>query len=140
MSSEQRFEARQKEVKPYLERMYKWMQLQRQKVPPSGPLAEALNYFVNHYEELSGFLKNGRYEIDNGWVERAIRKFAIGRNNWLFSTSVDGAKASAILYSLAVTAKLNNKDPFEALTELFREIPKAETIDDYERLANLLLK
>lgn len=140
LKPEQRYEARLREVKPLMEKMLSWMQLQKQKIPPSGPLAEAFNYFVNHFDELSEFLKDGRFEVDNGWVERAIRKFAIGRNNWLFSTSVDGAKASAILYSLAVTAKLNGKDPFEALAELFREIPKAETIDDYERLTNLLLK
>ena len=105
----------------------------------TSTIGNALNYFVNEYVELSAFLKNGRYEIDNGWVERMIRKFAIGRNNWLFCTSVEGAKASSVLYSLVLTAKLNGKDPFLAMTELLYKLPSAQTIDDYEKLARLLV-
>ncbi len=140
LSHERRYEARLKEVKPFIEKMKKWMELLVQKVPPGGKLAGAFKYYINHYEELSGFLKDGRYEIDNGWVERMIRKFAIGRKNWLFSDTVPGAQASALFYSFVITAKLNDKDPFEALTEIFQRLPKAETIDDYEKLADLLLK
>ncbi len=68
-----------------------------------------------------------------------IRKFAIGRNNWLFSDSVEGAHASSILYSLALTAKVNGKDPFKVLTEVFKKLPSAKIIDDYEALANKFL-
>jgi len=74
----------------------------------------------------------------SGWVERMIRKFAIGRNNWLFSTSVEGAKVSGILYSLILTAKLNGKDSFVAMAELLSQLPSAQTIDDYEKLVRLL--
>ena len=84
-------------------------------------------------------MADGRYEIDNGWIERVIRKFAIGRNNWLFSDTVEGANASALLYSLALTARLNGKSPFDALTEIFTRLPGATTADDYERLTELLL-
>lgn len=111
----------------------------RGKFLKSSTLGNALNYFLNEYTELSAFLKDGRFEIDNGWIERAIRKFAIGRNNWLFCDSVAGAKASSLLYSLVITAKLNGKDPFAVMTEIFRELPAAQTIDDYEKLARLLV-
>jgi transposase len=139
LTSEERFAAREKEVGPYLEKMKTWAESKRSKIMKSSTLGNALQYFINEYAELSAFLKDGRYEIDNGWIERAIRKFAIGRNNWIFCDSVSGAKASSLLYSFVVTAKLNNKDPFSVMTEIFRRLPDAETIDDYEKLAKLLV-
>ena len=137
---EQRHDALKREVKPYLEKIKKWCEKNQPKVLKDSPIGNAINYFLNEYPELSAFLENGRYEIDNGWVERVIRKFAIGRNNWMFSDSVEGAYASSVLYSLALTAKLNDKDPFKEMTEVFEKLPSAETIDDYEALANLFTK
>jgi len=134
-----RKEIRDREIGPSLEEMKKWALDKLLRVPKSSPVGNAMNYFVNEYTELSAFLADGRYEIDNGWLERVIRKFAIGRNNWLFSDTVEGAHASAMLYSLALTAKLNGKNPFEALTEIFTFLPSATTADDYERLTQLLL-
>lgn len=136
----ERYEARQEEVKPYLEKMKLWCEERKNKVLKSSPLGNAIHYFLNEYEELSGFLKDGRLEIDNGWIERGIRKFVIGRNNWMFCDTVAGANASSLLYSLVITAKLNEKDPFLVMTEIFRQLPLAQSIDDYERLAKLLLK
>jgi transposase len=81
----QRFNARNREVAPLLAKMKLWAEAKCLKILKSSTIGNALHYFVNQYDELSAFLKNGRYEIDNGWIERAIRKFAIGRNNWLFS-------------------------------------------------------
>lgn len=139
LSSQERFAARELEVKPYLEKIRSWCEERRSSVLKSSPLGNAINYFINEYAELSGFLKDGRTEIDNNWMERAIRKFGIGRNNWLFCDTVAGANASSLLYSLVITAKLNNKDPFKVMCEIFYEVPKAKTVDDYERLANLFL-
>lgn len=140
LSSEQRFEARLNEVKPYMEKIKNCCEDKRRIVLPSSPLGEAIKYYLDEYEELTAFLADGRYEIDNGWIERAIRKFAIGRNNWLFSDTVDGARASSLFYSLVVTAKLNGVDPYDALVEILRQINHAETIDDFERLAKILVK
>ena len=135
----QRKEKRDQEIGPSLEEIKKWCGWQLEKVPPSSPTANALNYFINEYQELTAFLKDGRYEIDNGWVERQIKRFAIGRKNWLFCDTVGGAHASSILYSLTLTAKLNDKNPFEVMTQIFEELPKSNTLEDYERLTNLLL-
>lgn len=139
LTPKERKEIRDREIAPSLEEMRKWAQDKLLRVPKSSPAGNAMNYFVTEYEELSAFLADGRYEIDNGWIERVIRKFAIGRNNWLFSDTVEGADASALLYSLALTAKLNGKNPFEALTEIFTQLPNASRADDYERLTGLLL-
>jgi transposase len=130
---------RDKEIGPSLAAMKEWSEAKLQKVPKKSPIGNALNYFIAEYGELTAFLADGRYEMDNGWIERSIRKFAIGRNNWLFSDSVEGAHSSALLYSLAVTAKLNGKNPFEVLTEIFSRLPMATTADDYENLVALLL-
>ncbi len=60
-------------------------------------------------------------------------------NNWLFADTPDGADASALLYSLVITAKVNGVNPYAAITKILTEIPLAKTIEDYERLADLIL-
>jgi transposase len=139
LTPERRKSFRDEEIEPSMLALKEWCEQNILKVPKSSELGNALHYFINEYDELTAFLKDGRYEIDNGWVERTIRKFAIGRNNWLFCDTVEGANASAMLYSLVITAKLNGKDPFKALTEIFYLLPNAKTLEDYERLANLLV-
>ena len=99
----------------------------------------AFQYFTSEYEYLVGYLKDGRLEPDNGFTERAIRKFAIGRNNWMFSDTDGGTNASAILYSLVVTAKINGVNPYRALVILFTELLKAQRLDEFERLAEIIL-
>lgn len=139
MTPAQRKEIRDREIRPSLEAVKQWCESKLPKVPKSSKLGNALNYFIEQYDELTAFLADGRYEMDNGWIERTIKRFAIGRNNWLFSDTVDGAHASAMLYSFAITAKLNGKDPFAAMTEIFTKLPTAKTADDYEKLVELLL-
>ena len=130
---------RDKEIGPSLEAMKEWAESKLARVPKSSPLGNALNYFIAEYAELTAFFADGRYEIDNGWIERTIRKFAIGRNNWLFSDTVEGAQASSLIYSLVITAKLNGRDPFQVMTEIFSKLPNAQTAEDYENLTSLLL-
>lgn len=77
--------------------------------------------------------------MDSGFVERMIRKFAIGRNNWLFSDTEAGAEASSLFYSLVITAKINGVNPYAALKSIFEQIPSSKSIEDYERLADLLI-
>ena len=72
--------------------------------------------------------------IDNNGVERAIRPFVTGRKNWLFSDTVQGAKASANLYSLIETAKANGIEPYRYLTQVFKELPAAQSLEDFEAL------
>jgi transposase len=139
LTPERRKSCRDEEIAPSMLALKQWCEQNILKVPKSSELGNALHYFINEYDELTSFLKDGRYEIDNGWVERTIRKFAIGRNNWLFCDTVEGAHASAMLYSLVITAKLNGKDPFVAITEIFTQLPLAKTLEDYEKLAQLLL-
>ena len=73
-------------------------------------------------------------DISNCEIENAIRPFAVGRKNWLFSTSVDGAKTSAMYYSIIETAKANGFEPFDYLSKMLDKLPQAETVQDYQRL------
>lgn len=139
MSIEERHRLRQEEAQPIWAEFKSWADEHHRKVPPKCKLGEAFRYFLNEYEYLIGYLKDGTYEMDNGFAERAIRKFAIGRNNWLFADSVAGAEASALFYSLLVTIKVNGGDPYKTLKSIFEQVPLVKSIDDYERLADLIL-
>lgn len=101
---------------------------------PKSKLGEALTYLANNWKKLQVFTTDGLLSIDNNPVENAIRPFAIGRKNWLFSNSVKGAKASAMLYSLIETAKANQLEPQAYLTDLFRDLPNCNTLEQFEQL------
>ena len=80
------------------------------------------------------FLDDGRLEIDNNRAENAIRPFTLGRRAWLFSATVEGARASANLYSLVETAKANDLEPYAYLRHVLSELPKAHALEDIEAL------
>jgi transposase len=125
--------------KPIWDEFKTWAEGNIKRVPPKSKLGKALNYFLNEYEHLIGYLKDPQLEMDNGFVERAIRKFAIGRNNWMFSDTEAGADASSMFYSVLCTANVNGVKPFNLLKYLFQEIPKAKTLEDIENLADIIM-
>jgi transposase len=139
LSFDDRYRLRNLKAVPVWEEFKKWADTHYPKVPPKSKIGEAFHYFINEYQYLTGYLKDGKLEADNGFCERAITNFAVGRKNWLFSDSEDGADASALYYSIVVTAKINGNDPQKVLTQIFEQIPLAKTIDDYERIADLIL-
>ena len=139
MPPEDRHRIRLEEEKPIWEEMKAWAEKKKIKVPKQSKISGAFGYLLREYKFLTNYLLDGRLEIDNGFTERAIRKFAIGRNNWLFSDQEAGANASALLYSLVVTVKVNGVNPYKALVQLFTQLPLAKTEEDYIRLANIIL-
>lgn len=88
-----------------------------------GLLRSALVYVTNQEEALRGFLADGHLKMDNNASERALRKIAIGRKNWLFVGSDDHAQSTANLLSIIATAKLHDLEPEEYLRDLFRVLP-----------------
>ena len=80
-------------------------------------------YCINEKQYLYPFLESGDIPIDNNRAENAIRPFCVGRKNWLFSASVKGAEASAMVYSVAATACANGMKMEEYFTTLFRNTP-----------------
>ena len=110
------------------------LDLEREKTIPKSVGGKAINYAYNEWDNLIRYIEDGRLNISNAWVENAIRPFCIGRKNWLFSASTNGAEASAMFYSLIETAKMNLLEPFDYLNKILVSLPRAESIDDYERL------
>ena len=104
------------------------------KVPPKSPTGRAFMYLKNEWPYLSRFAEDGFVMIDNNFIENKIRPFAVGRKRWLFSDSVDGAKASAALYSLVETAKANGLEPYAYLRHIFEKLPRAQVLADFEEL------
>lgn len=102
--------------------------------PPGLSFGKAIAYTLDNWEQLISYIDYYELTPSNNVAERAIRPFVIGRKNWLFSGSPAGAKASAILYSLVETAKLNDLAPFEYLYFIFRKIPYCRTSEDYSAL------
>ena len=107
-----------------LKEFRKWIDKTQPKVLPKSKLGEALSYAEKYWDKATRYVENGDWPIDNNPAENAIRPFVIGRKNWLFSNTVSGANASATLYSLIETAKLNMHEPYNYLRWLFNELPK----------------
>jgi transposase len=74
-------------------------------------LGDAVSYTLNHWDYLTRYTEDGRMPIDNNLLERDIRIFATGRKSWLFSDTVEGAKASAVIYSLMLTCRACGVEP-----------------------------
>ena len=125
LAPEQRLQERQKNIKPLVEEYFAWVkrQLEDGIVLPKSKTAEGLRYSVNQEKYLRVFLTDGNVPIDNSASERAIRTFCIGKKNWMFHDSVRGAQASAVIYSLSETAKLNNLRPYYYFKHLLTELP-----------------
>ena len=107
-SHDEKFKIRQRKAKPIVDELYQWLIKHKDKIPPKMALGKAITYAINQFEKFRRYLDDGRLSIDNNRAERAIKPFVIGRKNWLFSNTCNGAHASAILYSLVETAKAND--------------------------------
>ncbi|KAB3526305.1 IS66 family transposase [Alkaliphilus serpentinus] len=129
LSPEERYIKRLEHSKPVLEAFLVWLNTNKPKVLPKSGLGKAITYCLNQWNKLETFLKDGSIEISNNRAERAIKPFVIGRKNWLFSKSPNGAAASAIIYSIVETAKANNLSPFHYLEYLFERLPNIDNAD-----------
>lgn len=96
---------------------------------PKSTLGKAVNYFVNEYEALKGYLCDGRYEIDNNLIENSIRPTAVGRRRWLFIGHPAAGWRSAIIYSILVSLRRRGINPQEYLTDVLARLPTAKTRD-----------
>lgn len=103
-------------------------------VLPGSLLGKALHYLSSQWAKLERFAQSGHHPIDNNSCENSIRPFVIGRRNWLFADTVAGANASANLYSLLETCKVNGVDGYQYLRALLVALPRAETVEHYEAL------
>jgi transposase len=103
-------------------------------VVPQSLLGKALTYLREQWPKLTRYVSNGDWPISNNPCENSIRPFVVGRRGWMFSDTVDGANASANIYTLVETCKANGIDPYSYFTWLFQRLPLAKNVDDYEAL------
>ena len=127
----EKHQVRQNKAKPILEKYKKWLEKSAVQIPPKSTLGKAISYNLNQWPKLVRYIEEGDLSIDNNRAERAIKPFVIGRKNWLFSNTENGANASAVLYSLIETAKASGLVPYDYLRDLFEELPKKPDNLDY---------
>ena len=127
---------RQREEKeaPILEELFEWIKTLH---PTSGSrLDKAVTYSINQKKSLYGYLKDGRLEASNNAAERRCKSYVMGRKNFLFHDQVDGAEASAIVYSLVETAKINGLNIYSYLYQVLMNMPGL--IDSSKSIEKLL--
>ena len=131
LPAEERKNRRQLSVKPLVEAYFTWVRENLPKVPQKSKTWEGFNYSLNQEKYLKVFLDDGEVPMDNNAAEQSIRGFCIGKKNWVMIDTIAGAKSSAIIYSIAETAKANNLKPYDYFEFLLTEIPKH--LDDTDR-------
>ena len=131
MTTEERLKHRQLTVKPLVDAYFAWAKQKLFSVTPKSKTANGLTYSLNQEKYLRTFLEDGEVPMDNNSAEQAIRPFCVGKKNWVMIDTIAGAEASAIIYSIAETAKANNLKPYNYFEYLLTEIPKH--MDDTDR-------
>jgi len=117
VSPEERARRRQEQSWPQLEALRLWIEELRPKVPPSTPLGKAIRYVESRWLSLCVFVLDGRISIDNGEVERFIRRIGVGRHNWLFTGSDAAAERLCTVASLCATYRKLGIDPWAYLRD-----------------------
>jgi transposase len=120
--ADQRQAVRQQLSAPLVADLQAWMALQRAKLSRGHDLAKAMDYMLKRGIAFTRFLNDGRICLSNNAAERALRGIALGRKSWLFAGSDRGGERAAFMYSLIVTAKLNDVDPQAWLADVLARI------------------
>lgn len=137
LSSDAILVMREKKIAPLFVKMKDLCTDAALRTPPKSLLGIAISYAIKQFPYIQNYLKDFRLTPDNNIAENAIRPFAVGRKNWIFSGSPTGAHASAFLYSLVESAKAADLTPYEYLLHLFEKMPHATSPDDVEKLLPL---
>jgi len=122
LPAEQRLALRQTHAAPLVANLETWMRAARIKMSRHAEVAKAMDYMLKRWDTFSRFLYDGRICLSNNAAERALRGIALGRKAWLFAGSDRGGDRAAAMYSLIITAKLNNVDPRAWLADVLRRI------------------
>lgn len=126
----ERLKHRQLTVKSLVDAYFTWAKQNLPAVTPKSKTANGLTYSLKQEKFLCVFLEDGGVPLDNNAAEQAIRPFCIGKKNWVMIDTIAGAEASAIIYSIAETAKAKNLKPYDYFEYLLTEIP--EHMDDHD--------
>jgi transposase len=134
LNEEEFLEKRKEAALPILNQFKTWLLKRVDEVQPSGLMGKAIKYSLAQWDKMVKYLESPYLTPDNNRCENAIRPFVVGRKNWLFCGSPEGAKSSCGIYSLIETAKQNDIVPVRYLTALFEKAPYASSPEDWEKL------
>ena len=123
MQAQQRLAAREQLTRPLWKELHVWLKLERGRVPDGGSIAAAIDYSLNSWTALTRHLEDGAVPIDNNFIERQIKPWAMGRRAWLFCGSELAGQRAAIVMSLVQSAKLNGHDPWAYLRDVLERLP-----------------
>lgn len=120
-----RLEVRQRLSRPLVDELHHWMQTERDTMSRHNPVGKAIDYMFrkDRWDAFTRFLEDGRVCLTNNAAERALRGVALGRKSWLFAGSERGGDRAAFMYSLIVTAKMNDIDPQAWLADVLARLP-----------------
>lgn len=124
LSNAQRQEKRQIEAADQLTKIHTMMSDKLVSLSPNCATAQAISYLLKRWENFTRYTERGDLVLSNNAAERALRKAALGRKNFLFAGNERGGEAAAIYYSLIETAKANGIEPLSWLHNALRELPK----------------
>ncbi len=138
MTAQERLSARRRQVSPLIESFFAWIRERRGYHPAKGLTGKAITYCLNQEEYLKAVLEDGYVPMDNNAAERGIRTFCLGKKNWYTIDTTSGARASAIHYSIAESARANNLKPYEYFKYLLEELMAHQDDSDLSYLDRLL--
>jgi len=118
----ERLAVRQRLSAPLVEELESWMRQERAKFSRHNDVAQAIDYMLNRWQAFTRFLTDGRICLTNNAAERGLRGIALGRKAWLFAGSDRGGQRAAMMYSLIITAKMNDIDPQAWLADVLARI------------------
>jgi hypothetical protein len=120
-----RLDARQRLTAPLVEDLHDWMRTELSVLSRHNPVAKAIGYMLGkgRWATFTRFLEDGRICLTNNAAERALRGVALGRKSWRFAGSERGGDRAAFIYSLIVTAKMNDVDPQAWLADVLARLP-----------------
>lgn len=127
-SPETRLEIRQTKSKRVMNNLMEYLHALQGCALPQSELAKAIRYALDQETEIRRILENGSYELDNNAIERQMRPIAVGRKNYLFAGSHEGARRAAVLYSFFGSCRLNKVNPWVWLSDVLRRISSDRSV------------
>ena len=126
-----RLDARHQLVRPLVDDLHDWMRAEQGTMSKHNPVARAIAYMFkkDRWDAFTLLLEDGRICLTNNAAERALRGIALGRKSWLFAGSERGGDRAAFMYSLIVTAKMNDIDPQAWLADVLARLPNTTASD-----------
>ena len=122
LNAEEKAARRTTEARPIFMELLNWVEEQHKNNLSKDAIGAALRYAAQQLPKLEKYLSDGRIEIDNNQIENAVRPMALGRKNYLFCGSEEGAKRAAMMYTFFTSCKVNDVNPWEWLRYVLQNL------------------